>query len=92
MYGKLINGRLQVAPSRLSGDGVVVYNPPEAMYLAAGYLPVRWTERPAEGEYACAWEQADGEIVQVWHAVEPAPEAELDDTEALNILLGGGAV
>ena len=25
-------------------------------------------------------------------AVEPAPEAELDDTEALNILLGGGAV
>lgn len=26
MYGKLIDGELQIAPKKLNGDGVVVYN------------------------------------------------------------------
>ena len=40
MYGKLIDGNLTIAPKKLNGDGVVVYNPPAEMYTRAGYKPI----------------------------------------------------
>ena len=52
MYGKLNDGNLTIAPRKLPGDGVVVYNPPESMYRAQGWKPVEFTDAPEapEGE------------------------------------------
>lgn len=90
MYAKLINDMLQVAPRRLSGDGIIVYNPPENMYLAAGYKPVEYTtapEAPDDYYYESGWEEQNEVIVQVW-TLTTLPD-DIDDSEALEILLGG---
>lgn len=91
-YGTLINGDLILAPRRLTIDGCVVFNPTDAQYEAAGYLPVIYTDAPEapEGYYAEPhWEEQSGEIVQVWHMEELPPE-EPSAEEILDIILGGG--
>lgn len=90
MYGKLNDGNLTIAPKKLPGDGVVVYNPPEAMYRAQGWKPVEFTDSPeAPDGFYCesAWEETADSIVQIWTLV-PLPD-DVDDAEALSILLGG---
>lgn len=92
MYGKLINNTLTLAPRRLTIDGCVVFNPTDAQYDAAGYLPVIYTDEPEapEGYYADAhWEEQDGEIVEVW-AFVPIPEPTEDEalTRYVNELTG----
>lgn len=92
-YGKLIDGQLRFAPSKLNGDGVVVYNPPAEMYAEQGWLPVVFTEPPddpPEGyTYDSSWEEQEESIVQTWTLV-PLPD-DIDDAEAYNIIFGGGA-
>lgn len=90
MYGKLINGNLTIAPRKLNGDGVVVYNPPEAMYRAQGWKPVEFTDSPEAPEgytYEAGWEETAESIVQTW-ALVPLPD-DIDDAEAYNIIFGG---
>lgn len=90
MYGKLINGSVQYAPNKLPGDGVVVYNPPAEMYLAAGYKPVEFTDAPEAPEgyaYESGWEEQDESIVQTWTLV-PLPD-DIDEAEAFDIIFGG---
>ena len=75
-YAKLINDNLSIAPRRLTIDGCVVFNPTDAQYEAAGYLPVLYTDAPVapDGYYPVSgWDEQGGEIVQVWH-FEPSPE------------------
>lgn len=89
-YGKLIDGELQFAPRKLNGDGVVVYNPPAEMYLAAGYKPVEFTDAPEAPEgyaYESSWEETAESIVQTWTLV-PLPD-EVDEAEAFDIIFGG---
>lgn len=89
-YGKLIDGNLTIAPRKLPGDGVVVYNPPAEMYLAAGYKPVEFTDAPEALEgfyYESAWEEQAESIVQTWTLV-PLPD-DIDDAEAFDIIFGG---
>lgn len=90
-YGKLIDGELQFAPRKLNGDGVVVYNPPEAMYREQGYKPVEFTDapdNPPEGYYyESGWEETEEAIVQTWTLVK-LPD-EVDDAEAFDIIFGG---
>lgn len=91
MYGKLIDGNLKIAPRKLNGDGVVVYNPPEAMYRAAGYKPVKFTDAPEAPEgyyYESGWEEQDDAIVQTW-TLTPLPD-DIDEAEAYDIIFGGG--
>lgn len=92
MYGKLIEGNLQIAPKKLNGDGVVVYNPPAEMYLAQGWTPVVFTDPsddPPEGyDYEPRWEEQADSIVQIWTLVE-LPD-DIDDVEAYDIIFGGG--
>ena len=82
VYGKLINNTLTLAPRRLTIDECVVFNPTDAQYEAAGYLPVIYTPAPEapEGYYAEPhWEEQDGDIVEIWEFVpnpEPDPESE----------------
>lgn len=90
MYGKLNDGDLTIAPRKLNGDGVVVYNPPEAMYREQGYKPVEFTDSPEAPEgytYESAWEEQDESIVQTWTLV-PLPD-DVDDAEAFDIIFGG---
>lgn len=91
MFAKLINGALLRAPQKLSGDGVVVYNPPEEMYRAQGWKPVENTEPPEAPEGFCyegSWEESDAAIVRTW-TLAPLPN-DIDEAEAYDIIFGGG--
>lgn len=92
MYGKLISNTLTIAPRRLTIDGCVVFNPTDAQYEAAGYLPVIYTDEPEapEGYYAVAhWEEQDSEIIEVWEfAPNPEPTADEALTRYANELTG----
>lgn len=91
MYGELIDGNLLIAPRKLNGDGVVVYNPPESMYRAQGWKPVEFTDAPEAPEgfyYESGWEETADSIVQTWTLV-PLPD-DIDDAEAFDIIFGGG--
>lgn len=91
MYGKLIDGFIQRAPRKLPGDGVVVYNPPAEMYLAAGWKPVEFVDAPEAPEgfyYEPGWEERAEAIVQVWTLVQEPDD--IDEAEAFDIIFGGG--
>lgn len=88
MYGKLIDGALQLAPKKIKQGDSITYNPTGEMLIPLGYLPVRFTDAPeTEPGYVavCEWEEIDGTIVQQWRIEEAEPTTE----EILNILLGG---
>jgi hypothetical protein len=90
MYAKLIDGALQTAPKKLTGDGVIVYNPPAEMYLAVGYKPVTFVDPPEAPEdfyYESGWEEQTDAIVQTW-TLTPLPE-DIDEAEAYDIIFGG---
>ena len=90
MYGKLNDGNIIFAPRMLAGNGVNVYNPPAEMYASQGWKVVRTTqvqEAPIGYYYESSWEETPNEIIQIW-TLKELPE-ELDDSEALSILLGG---
>ena len=90
MYAKLIDGALQIAPKKLTGNGVIVYNPTAEMYLEQGWKPVTLvdpSEAPEGFYYESGWEEHDDSIVQVWTLV-PLPN-DIDDAEAYGIIFGG---
>lgn len=90
MYAKLIDGALHIAPKKLPGDGVIVYNPPAEMYLAQGWKPVTFTdapEAPSGYYYESGWEEQDDAIVLVW-TLAPLPD-DIDEAEAYDIIFGG---
>ena len=76
-YGTLIENVPVMAPNPLHTEGFQIYNPADAQYAAAGYLPIIETAYPdtAEGEepkyYAASWQAQDGQIVRVWTEAEP---------------------
>lgn len=91
MYGKLIDGDLQIAPRKLNGDGVTIWNPPAEMYLEQGWKPVNNTEPPEEPSgyyYEMVWEEQADAIVQTW-TLTPLPD-DIDEAEAYDIIFGGG--
>lgn len=89
MYGKLIEGNLQIAPKKLNGDGVVVYNPPAEMYLEQGWKPVIFIDEPEVQKgytYESKWVENENKIIQTWELVE-LPD-DIDEFEAYNIIFG----
>lgn len=81
-YGKLTDGVLAPAPNPLRYAGKKIYNPSDALYTEAGYLPIVETPYPetAEGEakyYTSSWEEQEGQIVQIWTETD-APEPAAD--------------
>ncbi len=84
MYGKIENGVFYRAPHRMSGEDA----------LANGYKPVVLTPAPETDNehYPVEWlEETETEIVRHWNveAFPVDPDPELDDAEALEILMGG---
>lgn len=93
MYAKLINNVLHRAPNTVEWQGHKVNNPSEDKLKELGYLPVTYTDMPADAEsgyhYESSWTQTDTEIVQVWNLVEDVVhETELTVEEALAIITG----
>lgn len=88
-YAKLINGSLRCAGNPILADGCWKGNPPDAVYASLGFKPVIFAKPPeAEpGFHAVeSWTETAEAIMQDWSL---EPEGELEDGEALNILLGG---
>ena len=84
MYGKFVNGVFHRAPYRIT----------EEEALAQGFKPVVLTPAPDTDDehYPVEWlEDTETEIVRHWtvEAVPPDPDPELDDSELLDILMGG---
>ena len=79
-YGTLVDGRPVPAPNPLRTSGSVTYNPPDALYMREGYLPIVDTPMPETAEdaepvyYTSHWEEQDGQIVRVWTETEPPAE------------------
>lgn len=90
MYGKLIDGELQIAPKKLNGDGVVVYNPTAKMYREQGWKEVKISqEEPPEGYYfENEWVEKETTI-EIKRTLVPIPD-EVSDEEAFEIIFGGG--
>lgn len=89
MYAKLIDNRLIIAPNPILHDGLWHGNPPGEVYLAEGYKPVRYTDRPEpEPGYIAVpgWEETEKEIVQTW-AVAEEPD-EIPEDRAYRIITG----
>lgn len=90
MYAKLIEGALNIAPKKLPGDGTIVYNPPEEMYLKQGWKSMIFVEPPEAPEgyyYEPGWEEQTEAIVQIW-TLMPLPD-DVDEFEAFDIIFGG---
>lgn len=90
MYAKLINDALTIAPKKLNGEGVIVYNPPAEMYLAQGWKPVTFVdppEAPSGYYYKSGWEEQTDAILQTW-TLTPLPD-DIDGAEAFDIIFGG---
>ena len=93
-YATLSNNQIHYAPNPIRIGDCVIGNPPEEVYIEQGYLPVIETDPPEapDGYYMEShWAERDGQIVQVWEAVELPPEPDdISPDEALDIILGGG--
>lgn len=91
MYAKLIDDALTIAPKKLNGEGVIVYNPPAEMYLEQGWKPVTFVdppEAPSGYYYESGWEEQTDAIMQTW-TLTPLPD-DIDEAEAFGIIFGGG--
>ena len=73
-YAKLIDSKPTYAPNPILHAGLWYGNPPEEIYGAEGYKPVRYTEPPSEPtdgyQWNETWSETDTEIVQGWVLVE----------------------
>ena len=75
-YGILINNAPAMAPNPLCVNGFQIYNPRDAQYAAAGYLPIVETPCPVAAEddegkyYTASWEEREGRILCVWNEAE----------------------
>lgn len=88
-YAKLINNFPSYAPNPILIDGSYIGNPPDSVYEAEGYKPVRYTDQPeplGDGYYMEKWTETETEIVQGWEWVD---DPNISDEEALNIIMGG---
>lgn len=94
MYAKLIDGVLCLAPHTVTWKEHIVNNPSSSKLLDLGYLPVTYTEMPADApngkHYKEKWEQTDTTILQTWELVDNSVmlDEELTAEEALSIIIG----
>lgn len=89
MYGKLVGNELQIAPHKLNGDGVTIWNPPSDMYILQGWKLIVFTEQPEPPSgyyYESNWEENENEIIQIWELIE-LPD-DIDESEAYDIIFG----
>lgn len=78
-YGKITDGKLELAPRQLRIKGRLYLSPRATDYAKAGYLPIDPTQAPPEGyewkDRLDSWEEKDGKIVKKY---TPIPQEEID--------------
>jgi hypothetical protein len=87
-YAKLINSQPVYAQNPILHNGFYIGNPPDFVYEAEGYKPVRFTDAPETDigyEAVEGWTETEIEIIQTWEIVE----SEVDPANAMEILFGG---
>lgn len=88
-YCKLINGRIQYAPKKITLNGSTVYNPTAEMLIADGWKPLTVEPQPTpleEGYHLEAtYSETEEAIVQSWIVVEDPP-MELTTEERIALL------
>lgn len=93
-YAKLNNGRISYAPNPILHDGLWYGNPPAEVLEGEGYKPVVYTDMPEPlgvGWWNEIWTEDNLQIYNVWDWHEAVDEDEISDSEAMNILTGGGS-
>ena len=84
-YAKLIDGRLNYAPSVLRVDGRTIINPNGKTLWKYGYLPLGESIMPMAMEghevHAVGYEVKDGQIVRTWEQVPIPPKTEEEFAE-----------
>lgn len=95
MRAKIIDGVFTPAPRKIErqidGENYITYNPTDEMLADAGWLNVHFTDPPEAPEgyhYEATYTEEGGEIVQGWVLVQDPDD--ISDSEALEIILGGG--
>lgn len=84
MYGKIIDGKLVLAPNPMVSGGYEIYNPRPEDYKKEGYLEVVEAELPADTDkhYEKQYVERDGKIYAEWieaearEVPEPTPTAD----------------
>lgn len=92
MYGKLIDGEIEFAPTTVYLPDRTVCNPPAFLLIDLGYKEIILTEAPEvpPGYYAqLSWVEGDDTITQTWELVEQPADMEISAAEALRIIMGG---
>lgn len=100
-YCKLINGRIQYAPKKITLNGSTIYNPDAAMLIEDGWKPLTVEPQPTpleEGYHLeVTYSETEEAIVQSWIVaedppIEPTAEERIalleEQLEATKILLG----
>lgn len=77
MYGKLVKGKLILAPDVITIDNITYKPATSEVYIRAGYKPVTYTPYPADGNiYEGSYEDLGEEIVQLWRLVRELTPSE----------------
>ncbi len=85
MYGIIINGSVQPAPSVVTVNGFTYVNPTPETLIAAGYLPVQFTpcDIPNAKE---VWTVENGYCVQSWATDDTEREPTFDEQIEARVL------
>ena len=90
-YATLSNNQIHYAPNPIKVGDRVIGNPPDSVYIEAGYLPVVTTDPPETDAQHYAephWVERDNQIVQEWELVEIPISEEAALTRYANELTG----
>lgn len=77
MYGKIIDGQLEIAPDNVIYNNVKYMPAPTQILVKMGYKPIEYTPSPeSDGDYHYEhhFEETDDKIIEVWERVEDTPE------------------
>ena len=68
MYGKIIDGKLELASNPMTVGKYKIYNPRPEQYEAEGYLKIIAAEYPTDADklYVREYAEQDGAIYEVW--------------------------
>ena len=76
-YGKLIKGRVELAPNPLKIEGRHIFTNNPEIFEQQGYLPIEMTPAPEcpEGyQLSYKWTLENQRIVRIWEIEEIPPE------------------
>lgn len=86
MYGKIIDGKLVLAPNPLVAGGYKIYNPTPGVYENNGYLKIVETDYPNDDKYyEKKYGERDGKIYGEWVETDAPEVAPAQPTEGERI-------